>query len=466
MKDRVNVRGGIETAIHLFAKEILNKKKEIVIPSLTLEYCDFSIHKKHIDVVSDNKIIRKSELFRYMHLLKYEENLKLSIRKQEICRKQKIRFDRVEMERSLGDIIPDIILYCNETPLLVEIAVTHFINSDKKRLIQQKGISTIEIDLSHYKDKFYSLSKKEIEEIIINDISNKTWIFNKTISGKMEKIIQANKPIVEKYKIDKQREEERRKDWFSLDISKRKEIKEKPLKEYRENLYDFYLWEIVQKKMEINKEHIPIFLDLQTPGDYLFSCDRIIWQSEIFHRFIYRNKKSIVCIKYVVNWIKENSRLKLNNSYYCKYEDTNLVDVIYYYFDYLCNLGILGWKTKVSGSGIEKSACYILLKDYQNYKYMNEEEIREYLKESRKRARGEKLALIDYRIDNYKSDTINTEKMNAREEHQFDDNKGRGVLAIYNKVGICRYCGKKTDSWTVYNGIDGTCTCRECSLGQ
>ena len=68
-----------------------------------------------------------------------------------IPRKEKIEFhlaDKVELEKSLGNIIPDIFVTVKGRPFMVEILVTHAVDEDKLDKIKEHRISCVEIDLS------------------------------------------------------------------------------------------------------------------------------------------------------------------------------------------------------------------------------------------------------------------------------------------------------------------------------
>jgi LPXTG-motif cell wall-anchored protein len=103
---------------------------------------------------------------------------------------KKLRFDysRVELEKGIGKIRPDIVLYNEKNnQLLVEVAVTSFIgtNSKKYQEINRLGIPTLEIDLEDfYKERmdFIKTNRAELKTLLINSIEKKKWILEPNIN--------------------------------------------------------------------------------------------------------------------------------------------------------------------------------------------------------------------------------------------------------------------------------------------
>ena len=129
---------GYQTSLHLAAKDILATAKTMMLPPVILSFPN-----------SDKKV-------------KIREGIRLN-------------FDRVELERKQGEIIPDIVVYCGNRKLYIEIFVTHKIDEIKLKKIKEQDISTIEIDLSNTDRE---VTKKDLEQILYNENLNKKWIHN------------------------------------------------------------------------------------------------------------------------------------------------------------------------------------------------------------------------------------------------------------------------------------------------
>ncbi|MBR9847520.1 MAG: hypothetical protein GYB35_16100 [Algicola sp.] len=100
----------------------------------------------------------------------------------------------------------------NGRKLFIEIAVTHYVDEEKLRKIENSGISTIEIDLSEYRNGF---TKEQLEETLIQGTKAKQWIYNtkteiltKQFFDRIDRELQAEKNFdnylkeLKQYKID------------------------------------------------------------------------------------------------------------------------------------------------------------------------------------------------------------------------------------------------------------------------
>lgn len=84
-------------------------------------------------------------------------------------------FQRVELEKRLEGIRPDIVAYIDGNPVIVEVAVTSFAHQEKKQKIRKLGLTAVEIDLSSVD---YSTSKTDLREKIHVDTTKKEWLSN------------------------------------------------------------------------------------------------------------------------------------------------------------------------------------------------------------------------------------------------------------------------------------------------
>jgi Competence protein CoiA-like family len=130
---------GFETALHMKGKEILKKYKYINLPPVNVE---FPNSPKKDWIIND---------------------------------KYKVIPERIILEKKLGEIVPDIVIYYKNVPLIIEIVVTHDVSSEKLSKIHEMGISALKIDLSKNNRSF---KDDDLVETIVDKIDNKTWLYN------------------------------------------------------------------------------------------------------------------------------------------------------------------------------------------------------------------------------------------------------------------------------------------------
>ena len=131
-------RHAAETALHLAAKDILAKRKEIVLPEVEVHLPDAS-------------------------------------RRSAIAPQRRYAIESAEVERKTGSIIPDVIVEVSGRQLLVEVTVTHGVDDDKLAKIRELGLSCLEIDLS---DAPRGLGRDALETIVVDGSAQKRWLHN------------------------------------------------------------------------------------------------------------------------------------------------------------------------------------------------------------------------------------------------------------------------------------------------
>ena len=148
-------RTAVETALHLAAKEILARRKEIVLPSVEIQF----------------------------HFLRYRDggNKSLTIA-PEGC----YQLTSIALERRLTNIVPDILAPVQNRPLLIEVRVKHGIEAQKLERIQNLDMSTVEIDLSAAPR---DLPWKDLEELVVESGTHKRWIYNAVAEHRRRRIL-------------------------------------------------------------------------------------------------------------------------------------------------------------------------------------------------------------------------------------------------------------------------------------
>lgn len=78
--------------------------------------------------------------------------------------KRLIRFERVELEKRVGSVIPDVIGHIGGRQLFIEIKVTHGCSPEKLQKLSVLDVGVIEVDLSGYRDH----KLRDLEHVVID----------------------------------------------------------------------------------------------------------------------------------------------------------------------------------------------------------------------------------------------------------------------------------------------------------
>ena len=323
-----------QTGLHLLAKEILLENKKILVPGLTIS---------HHEIVLDAADMSSAA--------------KVDIKLPKINARQ-VSYDSVGIERTIGDIIADAVIHIGEASCIVEVAVTHFVDVDKARKIKALGIPAFEIELSNLLEN--PQSREAVAAAVLYDETNRHWVFN----PKRDRLIKEKRAEFQKA--------------YDAEV-RRKELKEKRSQDYRHNNLN-----ALQKLMdpenyaaELNRlrndqkaawwlkrfvfsgglTDYPFYMNIPITGEFVFSCDRRIWQGKLFEDYIYRGFDRDVCIFRTSEIRKRISKGHLIIRYDMQktYRTTLTIngqeqeisfsyDVIQRYFEYL---DLLGFATRI-----------------------------------------------------------------------------------------------------------------------
>lgn len=332
-----------ETALHMLAKEILAEHRYIKLPSheiTTYEediFIDYSLGFEGRDEQSEPYLCLKETNF---------------------------TFDHAQLEKRMENIIPDVLIWregFEDRKLIIEIAVTHFIDKEKEEKIKQMKAPCIEIDLSQYHLEIFD--RDILKQKLLDEVENKKWIYNRHIVEGIKIVNERNKKISEKMQKKREKAEKER-------------LKKEQTKQQREEIkiknIQFYLEEPNYKKLVTDLRHdaavfshfttknfyhqaqkeFPFYLDLPVTGQIAFNCDRRIWQMDLFEKFIFKRKNdSDISIVRIWKWMTEHNKIKHVNWDLVHKQliqidemvyDKNLAyDAVVKYLDYLSLLGFI-----------------------------------------------------------------------------------------------------------------------------
>lgn len=130
---------GLETALHLAAKEAIETARGLRLPAVTIQFDSYAppwtIHEE-----------------------------------------QYVFANKVKLEERHDSVIPDVVVYLRDRPLFVEINVTHGVSEAKEQWLRKRRISAIEVVL---KDMDHQLTLEAIQQAVVGSVSQKKWIFNR-----------------------------------------------------------------------------------------------------------------------------------------------------------------------------------------------------------------------------------------------------------------------------------------------
>jgi hypothetical protein len=136
--------GAAESLLHRLAKDLLSNATALALPSY--------IYRE------------KSRRF----------GIPISI-EREILAASRVGVSGVAVEQSLGRIVPDLLLRSDEGNLILEIAVSHWVDKAKLRHIRRMNIPALELSLTA-EDAW--LSPAELLRRLVEDTSIKSWLFH------------------------------------------------------------------------------------------------------------------------------------------------------------------------------------------------------------------------------------------------------------------------------------------------
>lgn len=334
-----------ETALHKMAKQIIAQEKKIYLPCKNITVKEAGI--KDLPQKVENAI--PCFELREAHMIEAQS---------------------VELEKHLDNFTPDIVFTMGQRELLIEVFVSHRVDEDKRQKAEKYGSAMLEIDLSSFIGN--PISSEKLRDILLGEEKYRKWIYYPLSAKFIERarsyyestdIVKRYREECEKKKreeLDRKRRKYKIKNLFNEKVYvnelKRLRSDKKFLEFYKNNRKSY--WFSIK-----NIEEIPFFVDIPITGEIIFKCDRRIWQSILFNRYIYGRKednaslnvKSMfdVLIKDYQVQVDYDLSFKLDNPLYEEQTIFLRNDVIDKYMQHLETLGFItpsnlieyNWKT-------------------------------------------------------------------------------------------------------------------------
>lgn len=233
-------------------------------------------------------------------------------------------FSSVRLEQNISDFRPDLVATTiNGNDLLVEIAVTHFVNDIKQKKIENHGTAAIEIDASEVP----ILNFDALAQLLFEPSSHAEWLFHPRDEPTKLALRERLTPVLEAAKIEaKIRTEQLHKDAEKRkrdeDIEKQRQAKIE--EQNRRNIEEFKAMNVDQKLafslrcLDIDESMIPAFLDHKVRCEWSFKLPRRNWQLSIFGAFIQKHtryKNATFRSDAVVEWVEQRFDINKNPEY-------------------------------------------------------------------------------------------------------------------------------------------------------
>ena len=233
-----------ETNAHIWAKDVLQREKQLILPPITAEYDGQSV---------------------------------------EVRPARRYEFTQARLERRLGSIVPDVILEtASGAQLIVEVRVTHACDEEKIQTLLQGGISAIEVDLRHFRN---STDRAAVEEALLKTASRE-WLSNSKqdqFDSRLQERIEAERERLAKIEEERKKSLEREE---HAKVQKERERVERSGKRLVQaaKTFDGYIHEIPDMVHDIvqtyNGDHWP---SIPSVG---FRVHQKVWQAGLILKYL------------------------------------------------------------------------------------------------------------------------------------------------------------------------------------
>lgn len=183
-----NCQAGYESALHLAVKALLEQDPQLALPTCM-------VVRHEIDKIGPRDKSRQSTWSGAFEYVTDESEQAwardlASVHDRGLAELpgRLVRFDRVEVEQTQGNIRPDLIAYVGDRRINLEVAVTHFIDEEKLGRIRKLGFPTLEIVIPPSLDPDWGTLRN-----LLHSPENKYWRFNPLAEQKAEADFEARR---------------------------------------------------------------------------------------------------------------------------------------------------------------------------------------------------------------------------------------------------------------------------------
>ena len=349
-----------QTALHILAKDIIERRGTVMLPPVEIALSATKVYSQ----------LSCEQQEQYGYRLQNDKEL--------IYEARRVSFDCVKLEDHVEGFVPDIVVSKNGQECYIEIAVTHFVDDDKEKKIRKHGVSLVEIDLSCFAAE--EIDEELLTKMIEDEISNKKWIYNAKWENPSDAIEEKAKDKCKQYEIeylDSERtrleREEKRKRAEEKENRREERRKQAPIrlaeafepKNYRlllqttrndERFFSVY------KELKMYKAcpQAPFYVDIPISGEFIFDCDRRIWQSMLFDKFVFYRQSTDLSYENIERWVTKYQKvfgIRWDYSYKCTVNGVQrhlIHDTLSKYLFYLMWLGFVRYYNFGEGTVMAK----------------------------------------------------------------------------------------------------------------
>lgn len=201
---------GLQTALHLAAKDIIARHGHLCLPGATGDFSFTPAFWASFDFEAEPYQYELGYTDGYNGSTYEYNETELGLLSRYHFASQVADVEAVVLEKKTGDIIPDLLVTIGGRQVLVEVAVTHFVDAAKLEKIRNLGLPALEIDLSKVKRE---LTLPELEDLVVQQATHKKWLFNPALRGKLrerrQRYFEACRREIEQLHAEDLREEAR-----------------------------------------------------------------------------------------------------------------------------------------------------------------------------------------------------------------------------------------------------------------
>lgn len=145
----------VESALHRMAKQLIMERQQVYVPPRVME--------RKADGPYDEED----------HIYRWRETLTAEVQAMGL-----VNLSDCEEERKVDDRRPDILARIGDTPIAIEVALTHFCDIDKLEWIKARNLTTLEIDIGLPPEITLHEVRDTLEKRLFTTASNSVWLYH------------------------------------------------------------------------------------------------------------------------------------------------------------------------------------------------------------------------------------------------------------------------------------------------